>query len=382
MFSMVEDKKCINMKENKSFCLWRQLRGTRCYYLLLLLVLLIMTFFCSHCFASGSEGYQLVRRDKAFSINFRDVKNGWIVGDNGLALRTEDGGGSWQRVSISEDDTFNDVYFVGQKGWIVGGGGLILHTDDGGTTWSRQSATGGVAPIIGIPVETDNRTCPVVEPASALRQALMKVSFIDQGKGITVGADGTILRTEDGGASWENVSPNLMEILPMELIDRGVTSLNFYDVLFLNETRGWVVGDWGTILCTADGGKTWTVSHIGPFPSLFSMSFKNANEGWTVGQNGFALKTDNGGDSWTKFGVDTENSLYRIQVKEDYGVMVGDQSMIFESNDGGKTWTKINSDFQPPYPWLVDACILPSNSANILTVGKGIIINTKIGLNH
>ncbi|SPD74135.1 hypothetical protein PITCH_A2050023 [uncultured Desulfobacterium sp.] len=379
MFCVAEEKNRFYTKDNTSFCSWRLL--IRHYYLILISILLLNTFLWSMCISSGQADSQLARRDKAFSINFRDNKYGWIVGDNGLALRTEDGGGSWQRVSMSEDYTFNDVYFVGKKGWIVGGGGVILHTDDSGITWSTQSATGGGPPTLEISTGAD-RTCPVVEPSSALRQTLMKVFFIDQDKGITVGADGTILRTEDGGINWINVSPNLLEILPAELIDRGVTSVNLYDVLFLNETSGWVVGDWGTILCTADEGKTWKVSHIGHFPPLFSISFKNLKEGWTVGQNGFALKTDNGGDTWTKFSIDTENSLYRIQVKEDYGVIVGDQAITFESNDGGKTWRSINSNLQPPYPWFVDVCLLPSNSARIVTVGKGIIKDTKIGSNQ
>jgi photosystem II stability/assembly factor-like uncharacterized protein len=351
----------------------------RLFPLLILLTLLVETFFVCPCIASTQEqyGFKIGRRDKAFGIHFGDHGNGWIVGDNGLALKSEDGGESWQRVSISEDDSFNDVYFVGAKGWIVGGGGVILHTDDGGKSWVRQSAAGGEAPTIKANIATD-RTCPAVEPSSSLRQALMRVHFVDQNIGVTVGADGTILRTEDGGESWQNVSPDWMGLMPAELMDRGVLSINLYDVIFLNETSGWVVGDWGTILHTLDGGKTWSLSHIGQFPPLFSVCFKNDKVGWAVGQNGFALKSENGGASWDRFSVNTENSLYRIQLKDDYGVMAGDQATMFKTDDGGLTWASVDVGLRPPYPYFSDVCLLLSNSAKVVSVGNGIILKSTI----
>ena len=32
----------------------------------------------------------------------------------------------------------------------------------------------------------------------------------------------------------------------------------FHDVYFLNDAKGWIVGDDGVILSTVDGGTTWT----------------------------------------------------------------------------------------------------------------------------
>ncbi len=330
-------------------------------------------YYLTNCLASEEKKYKITRRDKAFSVCFSDEKTAWIVGDNGLALTTTDSGANWQRLDVSAEDTFNDVFFVEDKGWIVGGSGLIFHTADGGKTWKRQR--GGVQKKSTATNIAPDGTCPDVgEPA----RALMKTLFLDKEKGFAVGADGTILRTPNGGSSWEDVSIDCMEIIPEDLMMNGIVSLNFYDIFFINESSGWVVGDSGAVFHSVDGGKEWRLVNIGLVPPLFSIAFKNEKEGWAVGQNGFSLKTDDGGKSWNKVVIDKECSLYSIRIQDNYGAIVGDQGTILGSTDGGNTWVRVKTGLKPPYPWLTDTWIIPSNSAKILTVGKGIILTTNL----
>ena len=336
---------------------------------------LVATFFASTCLGSDQEGlplpqrnkafgvrcppamciipqgFLLNRRDQVFGIHFIDGSRGWIVGGAGLALMTTDGGRSWQRKTISEG-IFYDIFFIGEKGWIVGESGLILHTNDGGESWHRQPCN--------------------------VSLSLMCVRFLDRSKGFAVGADGTILRTVDGGLSWKIVDFDWMSFLPMELLDAGILSINLYDIIFINKTSGWIVGDSGTILHSEDGGRKWRIAHVGLLPHLYSISFVNDKEGWAVGQNGFSLKTSDGGKTWKRVILEKENSLYKIRMCQNYGIIVGDQATIIETNDGGKTWDKVATDLDPPYPWLADAWILPSNSAKVLSVGMGIILKTGI----
>jgi photosystem II stability/assembly factor-like uncharacterized protein len=271
---------------------------------------------------------------------------------------TSDGGGNWRQVAISGEGPFGgpfkDVFFVGDAGWIVGGEGLILHSNDGGKTWNKQS--------------------------SGVQETLLKVFFLNRDKGFTVGGDGTILKTDNGGTSWESVAIDWMEILPEDLIEQGAVSVNLYGIFFSDELSGCIVGDFGTVLTTADGGKLWSLSNIGFLPSLFSVYFKNKREGWAVGQNGFCLKTDNGGRSWEKGSVETEESLYGIFLRGDYGVIVGDHGLIIKTNDGGTTWVnEIAPNLRAPFPWLVDACILlNAGSAKVIGIGKGLMLKTEI----
>ncbi|MBU1056106.1 MAG: hypothetical protein KKC46_20120, partial [Proteobacteria bacterium] len=278
----------------------------------LLLCLLVCFSFVSICNASESDNFQFGPRDKAYGIHFIDNNKGWIVGDMGLAAMTSDGGENWKQVVILKEGAFKDIFFVGDAGWIVGDGGLILHSDNGGKSWDRQT--------------------------SDIDTALLKVFFINKKEGFAVGAEGSILKTNNGGTSWEVISLDLLNFLPQALIERGIITINLYDVIFLDEFSGWIVGDSGTILHTSDGGKTWLISKIGLLPSLYSVSFKSKKEGWAVGQNGFILKTGDGGRSWEKDSLDTKENLYRIVIHGDYGVIVGDHGVVIKSNDGETTW--------------------------------------------
>jgi len=319
---------------------------------IVLLLFPATVFFSSNGIVSAEGEFKLNFRDKVFGMHFVDDKSGWIVGDTGLAVKTADGGKSWQKVLISHE-TFKDIFFVKDKGWIVGDGGLILHTDDGGKIWSKQ---------------TSNVTA-----------SFMRVFFIDEARGFAVGADGMILRTVNGGSSWDPVSVDWMGILPMELVERGVISINLYDIFFLNDASGWIVGDCGTILHTVDGGNGWSVLHIGSFPALFSVVFKDDMEGWAVGQNGFFLNTGDGGQSWRKVSVETEESFYKVRINGGYAAAVGDHGVIFASEDGGRTWFKVESGLRPPFPWLSDAWIFLSEAtAKLFAVGKGVSLDIGI----
>jgi photosystem II stability/assembly factor-like uncharacterized protein len=80
--------------------------------------------------------------------------------------------------------------------------------------------------------------------------SLYAASFADANISTAVGTDcrpsgQVILRTEDGGATW---NPQFS----------GTTS-NLYGVSFVDANIGTAVGEWGRILRTEDGGKSWVV---------------------------------------------------------------------------------------------------------------------------
>ena len=326
----------------------------RCKKTVLLLCFLVGILLVSICVASESDNFQFGPRDKAYGIHFIDNSKGWIAGDMGLAAMTSDGGENWKQVFILKEGSFKDIFFVGDAGWIVGDGGLILHSDNGGKSWAKQS--------------------------SGINTALLKVFFLNKEKGFAVGAEGAILRTNNSGTSWEVISLDLLNFLPPALIEKGIITINLYDVFFSDELSGWIVGDSGTILHTSDGGKIWSISKIGLFPSLYSVSFKSEKEGWAVGQNGFVLKTDDEGRSWENYSLDTKENLYRIIIHGDYGVIVGDHGVVIKSNDGEITWFHDNPpNLQPPFPWFADAWIMQDERAvKVIVIGKGLMMKTEI----
>ena len=70
------------------------------------------------------------------------------------------------------------------------------------------------------------------------------------------------------------------------------------DVSFTDANNGAVVGDYGTILRTTDGGEIWTLQTSGTTNALNGVSFTDSNNGTAVGVSGTILRTTNGGETW------------------------------------------------------------------------------------
>src|SRR4029079_7692188 len=80
----------------------------------------------------------------------------------------------------------------------------------------------------------------------------------------------------------------------------------FNSVFFLNEQVGFVAGGWRTndsiqtILKTSDGGATWNILRDVPGYWLKSIYFTDPNHGYAVGEHGVALRTTDGGNNWSQ----------------------------------------------------------------------------------
>ena len=58
-----------------------------------------------------------------------------------MIRETNDGGRTWNERSLDLPDEENfrliSIDFNGDEGWIAGQPGLLMHTDDGGQNWTR-----------------------------------------------------------------------------------------------------------------------------------------------------------------------------------------------------------------------------------------------------
>ena len=81
---------------------------------------------------------------------------------------------------------------------------------------------------------------------------------------------------------------------------------------------GWAVGFGGTILRTENGGASWTAQTSGSSNPLWSVSMgADGRLGWAVGVRGTILRTENGGASWTAQTSGTSNDLYSVSMGAD-----------------------------------------------------------------
>jgi len=148
-----------------------------------------------------------------------------------------------------------------------------------------------------------------------------------------VGQNGTILESDDGGATWAEHNSG--------------TTNDLQSIFGTNDgLRLWAVGQRGTILESDDGGATWTARKSGITSTLYSIF--GTSDGlrlWGIGQKGTILESDDGGTSWMTRNSGTKSNLFSILGTGDVKHLwvVGERGTILESDDGGASWTARNS---------------------------------------
>ena len=278
------------------------------------------------------------------SVYFLDSKRGWIGGDGGLVLRTEDGGRGWTRQLIGTRESINDLYFRDKTDGYLLAGNQIYVTEDGGATWraatrfSPSDVRGGVPELYSVRfpskkkgwvVGSISRRDRVVDSLVLytddggqswqrrpvpVRDELIHLDFDGDKRGWIVGARGTILHTRDGGQTWMRQTSN--------------TDATLHHVDFKDDDKGWAVGARGTILRTRDGGKTWAVSQSPVQATLLSVKFVNDDDGWIAGRGGIILRSGDGGRTWVRQESNTSKNLYALYLDKKFGWAVGGDGTI------------------------------------------------------
>lgn len=147
------------------------------------------------------------------------------------------------------------------------------------------------------------------ELSTGIDTKLRGVYFFNNTTGFVCGGEkneaGLILKTTDGGASWQQVY---------------FSSLALRDITFINDSLGFACGDSLLIVKTTDGGNTWNKLDLSYVPviicPLTSIHFRDAQHGYICGgentDKGIALRTADGGVWWDY------QAFYNREITENY----------------------------------------------------------------
>lgn len=192
-------------------------------------------------------------------------------------IKSIDGGKRWIGWEMSKyANLLVDTFFTSpERGWVVGGKAdvpnptrnqvkpVVLFTADGGKTWVNRIAN-------------LQNELPFGEWGWKIQFLNELIGFVSL-ENMTAGA---ILKTTDGGLTWERKKVNDLQ-----------GNANLEGIGFVDENQGWV-GGWGTkdfsggfSSETADGGDNWqNANQIGRFINRFRFFGNPVTVGYASGQ--------------------------------------------------------------------------------------------------
>ena len=188
---------------------------------------------------------------------------------------------------------------------------------------------------------------------------LRGVSAINDRVAWASGAGGTILRTTDGGATWQQLTiPN-------------AESLDFRDIDAVDEQTAYVLsigpGDASRIYKTTDAGARWTLQFTNDDPKAFfdAMAFWDAERGVAVSDSVdgrfVVIMTVDGGKTWARVPPDAlppalpnegafAASGTNVAVLPPSHVWIATgaatKARVLQSSDAGKTWKVSDTPLQ------------------------------------
>lgn len=210
------------------------------------------------------------------SVFFINKMVGWVAGklntghitnDYNVLFKTTNGGQEWIRNFVIEGEGFNSVYFENtMNGWAVGNN-TIYFTKDGGKYWEESYFPSG---------ENDYFTFKSVHFVNPLIGWVSGELFVDPPQRTY----SIVIKTYDGGLNWN------IENLNTELC---LNSIHFEDA-----DIGWTVGKEGAIYKTTNGGKSFDdrVSKASGKKPVLSQNYPNpfnpvTKISFTVSKNSF-----------------------------------------------------------------------------------------------
>jgi len=195
---------------------------------------------------------------KTLAFDPRDQQLIYAGVEQGALLKSTDGGDSWRELagwSKPEDEVYRDVHQIFLRPsnpdeiFMTGGMGLY-YSPDAGETWEHLT---GRDFRIGYPDQL------VFSPADD-RVLFMSGSATNPGKWRqSHNANATVMRSPDGGRTWEPASKGLPENMRANIEAMCLYSWNGGFSIFAGNTDG-------DIFCTDDAGQSWTTIATGLAP--------------------------------------------------------------------------------------------------------------------
>lgn len=129
-----------------------------------------------------------------------------------------------------------------------------------------------------------------------------------------------IIRSADGGFNWDIVN--------------SVSGMEYHEILFINDSTGFVTGDSGSLLKTTDTGLTWSNINTGVTESLYSIDIASDGYGFAVGFNGTIIRTEDYGNNWVQVNSPSNSMFVYTKIFENDYAYIQDVDGNLYTNRG------------------------------------------------
>lgn len=259
-----------------------------------------------------------------------------MVGEYLKSLRiSHDRGQNWSRRYLSSGPTA--LYFSDRNhGCVIGGAGRVSRTTDGGDTWSTQF----------LPTDNHFRSVCFADAKTGWIGGQAQAPEAGAGSTSKSSPNAPVWHTDDGGRTWKRIAqidPGQQDIVREEI----------RRLMFVSRLEGWAVThgltskphpysngatplEYGRILHTLDGGRTWKQVYYGtPLINI-------AHRGKRMCAVGYGCVVSNDGKTWKNVGSGTLLGVAFVdrdkEIAETEVIAVGESGTYARSTNGGLDW--------------------------------------------
>ena len=176
----------------------------------------------------GGDTWSLQRWDEKrrlplLSVWFASAQHGFAVGQFGQVLATRDGGATWRPVALGVDEDtldrhFNAIFGDGKgKVWILGEEGLVLRSLDDGASWTKGGTgnngslwnglrlTDGTLMAAGMRghlYRSTDEGASWQRIETKVRDPFTGLAQLNDGRVVVIGLGGTVLTSTDSGRTF------------------------------------------------------------------------------------------------------------------------------------------------------------------------------------